>query len=552
MRARRLKLNEKDVSTLRTALEKKNQRMDTQVIPVLRWSEDTIDTNPEGQALELAEDEPRRSRAAAVAGTLGKVLVSLASVIALITTGVAWAAFDQLSARTNTSDVIGAVAPSVPDDGATDILLVGSDSRTDAQGNPLPDSVLKELRTEISDGLNTDTIIVLRVPHNGSKAYAISIPRDSYVTIPGYRDDKINATYGAIKGKEVNRLRATGMTDEREIEQQSDAVGRKALREVVEDLTGQHIDHYAEVNLYGFYLLTNAIGGVDVCLKQATKDKDSGANFKAGEQNISGGEALSFVRQRENLPRGDLDRIVRQQVFMAAAAKKVLSAGTLTSAESLRGLVETINKAVVLDSGWDLLGFAGQMRNLTSGAVEFTTIPVVSIDGFNDRGQSIVKVDKSQVKQYVDDLMAGRTPQTSTMANTSSLPPTTSTYHAGRSKASVQVLNASSKAGVATRVTAKLKAAGLNANFGDSTALKPSSVIRVAKGEREPGEQISSLLGGIPVVEDAKQDSGSVTVILGGDYKGPGANPGFGSGPRLALDGDDSPRITPNGIPCVN
>ncbi|MFS8582929.1 MAG: LCP family protein, partial [Limnochordales bacterium] len=107
----------------------------------------------------------------------------------------------------------------------------------------------------------------------------------------------------------------------------------------VEELTGRKIDNYASVNLLGFYEITEAVGGVEVCLKQATSDKDSGADFAAGHQTISGGDALAFVRQRHGLPRGDLDRIVRQQAFMAGLAKKVLSTQTLTDPDKLNDLV---------------------------------------------------------------------------------------------------------------------------------------------------------------------------------------------------------------------
>src|SRR5262249_55503987 len=157
-------------------------------------------------------------------------------------------------------------------------------------------SVLAKLRTEFDAGVNTDTIMVLRLPKNGGKAYAVSIPRDTYVSIPGYQDDKINSAYGVIKAR-------TGST----------VAGQKALIETVQNLTGVHVDHYVEVNLYGFYLLSKAIGGVPVCLLHSTSDPDSGADFRRGVQTVSGASALSFVRQRKNLPDGDLSRIVRQQ-----------------------------------------------------------------------------------------------------------------------------------------------------------------------------------------------------------------------------------------------
>ena len=98
----------------------------------------------------------------------------------------------------------------------------------------------------------------------------------------------------------------------------SDAAAADALIGAVEDLTGLTIDHYAEVNLVGFATLTKAIGGVTVCLAAPTRDPLSGAHFAAGVQTISGATALAFVRQRHGLPQGDLSRIRRQQVFLAA------------------------------------------------------------------------------------------------------------------------------------------------------------------------------------------------------------------------------------------
>ncbi|WP_235922200.1 LCP family protein [Lentzea tibetensis] len=94
--------------------------------------------------------------------------------------------------------------------------------------------------------------------------------------------------------------------------------GAKNLIATVEGLSGLKIDHYAEVNLAGFYEITNAVGGIDVCLKAPVNDKSSGANLPAGQQTVEGRDALAFVRQRAGLPFGDLDRVVPQQVFMAA------------------------------------------------------------------------------------------------------------------------------------------------------------------------------------------------------------------------------------------
>ena len=148
--------------------------------------------------------------------------------------------------------------------------------------------------------LNSDTIIVLHVPAGGGAAVAFSIPRDSYVDIPGYRRDKINAAYPAMKAIAEQELVADGAQDRREISAEAAARGRTALIGAVEDLTGLTIDHYAEVNLVGFATLTKAIGGVTVCLAAPTRDGLSGAHFAAGVQTISGADR---ARVRPPTPR---------------------------------------------------------------------------------------------------------------------------------------------------------------------------------------------------------------------------------------------------------
>ncbi|MEC3978068.1 LCP family protein [Amycolatopsis sp. H20-H5] len=358
--------------------------------------------------MSLPESRGRR------AGRLTRrIALGLVSVVALSTTGYAYVTKDRLQNNVHTTDALHAdpAAPAPPaDDGATDILLVGSDARTDAQGNALPISMLKALRTEEKAGVNTDTIIILRIPKNGGKPSGVSIPRDAWVEVPGRGKSKINSAYGIAKAKFAADQRGQGEHDQAKIERDSDQAGRKALVQTVQDFTQVRIDHYAEVNLLGFYLLTEALGGVKVCLNHSTEDKDSGANFRRGEQTVSGGQALSFVRQRKNLPRGDLDRIVRQQAFLSSALHQVLSAGTLTSPSTMSGLMDAVRRSIFLDEGLDLLDFAQQAQGIASGNLTFATIPVVNINGRSEDGQqSIGEVDPAAVRTYVAGLV-GRGP----------------------------------------------------------------------------------------------------------------------------------------------
>jgi LCP family protein required for cell wall assembly len=358
-----------------------------------------------------AESEPitRRRRAGMIARITGRCLVALASIAALTATAFGWAALGRLQGGVTTSRVLVDVPQAPPaDDGATDILTVGNDSRTDAQGNPLPLNVLKQLRTESTSALNTDTLVLVRIPHRGGEPAAVSLPRDTSVPFDQH-SEKINAVYGLAKAASARQLR-TGGADPAQVERESNLAGQRALVQSVQTLTGARIDHYAEVNLLGFYEITKAVGGVEVCLNEATSDKDSGADFRAGKQTISGGDALAFVRQRHGLPRGDLDRIVRQQVFMAALANKVLSTGTLTDSAKLNKLTSAAQKAVVLDEEWDVAGFAQQMQGLAAGGVRFVTMPVTNVGARDDRGQSVVTVDPGQVRKFISDLAVATPP----------------------------------------------------------------------------------------------------------------------------------------------
>ncbi|MGW5052865.1 LCP family protein [Actinokineospora sp. NPDC004072] len=344
----------------------------------------------------------------------GRGVVALVSAAVLAAMAVVWARIDTFQEKVTTTDalVVAQEGPDAPpaDDGATDILLVGSDTRTDLQGRPLSAQVLRELRTEATDTVNTDTLILLRLPKGGGKGFAVSIPRDTYVAVPGHRDEKINGAFGVVKALKAQAMVDAGEADRAKIERESDSAGRTALIQAVQGLTGVRVDHYAEITLYGFYLLTEAVDGVDVCLNHGTSDPDSGASFRAGQQTVRGGDAVAFVRQRKGLPRGDLDRIVRQQTFLASAMNKVLSGGTLTDPDRLSALEDAVSRTVVMDPGLHFLDLVNQARALASGQVEFVTIPVTGVGARNDRGQSIITVDVPAVRAYIAALLSDSPP----------------------------------------------------------------------------------------------------------------------------------------------
>jgi LCP family protein required for cell wall assembly len=470
----------------------------------------------------------RQSGADPGLGTVGplRVFVAVGAVLALVITGFAWHSVDSLVSNI---ERIGGLGLGGGGDGAVDILLVGVDSRTDAHGNPLSENERATLHAGNEVGTNTDTIVLMRVPNDGRSATAISIPRDSYVDMPGVGKGKINSAYGATKETQRQKLINQGVS-EADAEKQATQAGRQALIKTVANLTGITVDHYAEVSLLGFVLLTEAVGGVEVCLNNPVDEWMSGADFPAGRQRLDGPQALSFVRQRHDLPRGDLDRIVRQQVFMAQLVGQVLTAKTLANPGKLKQLSDAVGRTVVLDDNWDVLAFLQQLQDLSGGQVKFETVPVTDLNGTTSDGESVVRVDPKAVKKYVASLVNGDSEQS---AETTVNPST----------ATVSVFNASGIAGLAGQVAQAMTAKGFREGLvGNYTGPSVTSSRVLAANTGDPkAKAVARALGGLTVVADPSLSPESISVVLASDYSGPGS----AASSMFDLSGASSATATP-------
>ena len=463
------------------------------------------------------------------------MIATVAAVAVVLGTGVAWG-----KVRSFEDSIFHVFAPSLGqggDDGAIDILLVGMDSRTDAHGNPLSAEELAALKAGDETASNTDTIILVRIPNNGKSATAISIPRDTYVSAPGLGKTKINGVYGETKEEKRVSLVESGVAPA-EAEAKGTEAGREALIKTVADLTGVTVDHYAEIGLLGFALITDALGGVNVCLKEPVYEPLSGADFPAGWQKLNGPQALSFVRQRHDLPRGDLDRVVRQQVVMASLAHQVISGKTLSSPATMNRLQRAIQRSVVLSSGWDIMDFVNQLQKLAAGKIAFATIPVLDESGWSDDGMhSVVRVDPHQVQDWVAGLL-----QDQAQGKTEEL-----AYTPGKTTANV--LNDTDINGLAAAVSEVLTAKGFAAGtVGNNDAAHVSgSQVQAAKADDLGAQAVAKDLGGLPVIANASVPPGSVRVVLANDYTGPGA--GLGDGPTATAAGSSNSNSANNTAP---
>ena len=181
---------------------------------------------------------------------------------------------------------------------------------------------------------------------------------------------------------------------------EANQAGQAATIATVESVTGQKVDHFAEVNLAGFYYLAAAFGGIEVCLKPSSGDANlhdynSGFNAVLDGYSVSKGgaqylhlkapQALAFVRERDNLPNGDLDRTHRQQAVLDYVIWKLENGGALSDLGQLTSLLNTAKQYLITDATWNLLNFATDMRALTGKNLQFYTAPITRL---RDRRQA--------------------------------------------------------------------------------------------------------------------------------------------------------------------
>jgi LCP family protein required for cell wall assembly len=413
------------------------------------------------------------------------------SVLVLVASGILWFLYRDFSTKVDRVDAIGSTVDDV-DGKDMNILLVGSDDRTNATP-----AELQELNTTSQVTNSTDTMILVHIPADGRKATAVSFPRDSWVTIPGCGQHKLNSAY--INGA-TNCNTAPANADR----------GRQKLVQTISELSGVHIDHYVEVDLLGFYRISKAVGGVEVCLTKAQKEPDSGIDLPAGKSTIEGKTALAFVRQRKELPRGDLDRIVRQQYFISAMFRKVTSLGVLTNPIKLKRLLDAVGSSMRMDDSLDPLQLAAQLRGLAAGNVTFTTIPTEGI-GTRGNGQSVVLVDEAAIPPFFTALINPPKPKAPVKA-------------AAKADTTVTVYNGSGRGGLAATAAGQLKAAGFQvAGTGnaDRKDYARSEIRYGADGEA----QARAVLAVVPGAKLVQQSgvSGGVQLVLGRDFTAVGA-----------------------------
>ena len=388
---------------------------------------------------------------------------------------------------------------------ALNFLLVGSDSR-----DGLSAAELKRAATEFTPGRRSDTMILIHLSADRENVTMLSFPRDAYVEIPAH------AGKAAHFGK-INTAFSAG--------------GPVLAIKTVEKLTSIRVDHYIEVNFAGFQRLVDAVDGVEVCLPTAVKEPLSGINLPAGKSTVKGDQALAFVRQRHGLPAGDLDRIKRQQQFLGALLRRVLSLGVLLNPLRLKGFLDVATKSLQVDDDLefgDLKDLALAMKDLDPARVAMVTTPVA---GQGRRGgQSVVLLDEVAGPALFDSIKRDDplTKPKAGLPKRLTVPP---------SAIRVTVLNGTGISRRAATSADELRKVGFRvAGTGNADREDyAKTVVRSAPGDEAAAATLAKSLNNAKV--EAVPSQGEVlTVVVGLDYKTPVA---------VQVAGTASPRPRP-------
>jgi LCP family protein required for cell wall assembly len=482
------------------------------------------------------------------------------------------------------------VLASGPSTGSMNILIMGLESRTYWNGTPIDHHLEHLLDIGSVGGEQTNTLILLHIFAGGQKAVAFSIPRDDYVKLYGTLGyagtppmNKIDDAYNAGMQQEmINDQTSHPGWSSAQVNFDGNEAGRLAAVQTVEALTGVHIDKFAELNLIGFYELANEFGGAEVCVRpwpggdgfapdENLTDPNSGVVLKPGYQLLSPEQTLAFVRSRDSLPEGDLDRTARQQAILDYTLWKLKTEGILTDVGKLSSLLTYAQQYLVTSGNWNLLQFAGEMDALSSQNLVFHTLPITGEEDIPVIGD-VNTVNVASIRQTVQAAFSAP-PTTSTSSSgggaaegtsAKASPKKVTTAALPPSSVTVDVYNSGQTTGLAARTSQALAGQGYEAGIVQEypTPLAQTTVTYGA-GAAGNAAQIARYFG-VTATASSSVAAGHVQVILSGSSTalpsglgGPAATPSASSSasaPSIGTVNGGSVTVAPSakyGIPCV-
>jgi LCP family protein required for cell wall assembly len=349
------------------------------------------------------------------------LVLGLMSALTLFTATGSWVLTSYVSGSLGR---VNAGTSGTPATGPMNILVAGIDTRGGLTRR-------QQLRLHVGRTVssNSDTLMVVHVPASRNHITVVSLPRDTWVNIPGHGMNKINAANG---------------------------LGGPALMvRTVEQATGLVINDYVEVDFLGFVRVIDALGGVNICLPFAVNDSYSGLRMAAGRHHVNGVTALEYARDRHSFALSDIARISDQQQLLASLFAEATNAGVLANPVRLQQFLSSVTAAIKVDRGFNLLQLAGEMRGIRSADLTFTTVPLASLNYLTPTGQSAVLWNQTAAAALFTGLR-----------NDAGLPPRHARHHRAarlsRAQVSVDVYNGTLIGGLSTRTGRQLAALGFS------------------------------------------------------------------------------------------
>src|SRR5579875_3452713 len=447
---------------------------------------------------------------------------SLATTIVLVAASlVAYAAYRDVVdgvKQVNVSDLLGKRPPQYTS--AQNILVIGSDSRAGTDG--------KFGSAQAIAGARSDTMMLLHILPQHKGGGVVSFPRDSVVPVSACKADGIGDPGQKAQPGANEMLNATFAYG-----------GAPCLWKTLEAQTGIFINHFVEINFNGFQSVVNDLGGVNVCLPEAINDPASGLDLSAGLHHVNGAQALAFVRERHIGEGSDLQRIQRQQFFMASLLQQIDSKNVLSNVTRLFAISRDVAKTLTTDSGLsvsNMLGLAESMKGLTSKSIQFTQVPVVQDPTDANR----VLWSQPQAGQLFSEIAHDPSVPKSSAGPKASASPSSAATAVG-----VKVLNATATGGLAKQTATALTGRHYRVTgTGNAPAPSSSTIIQYSAASDAAGARaLAQLIPNAEVQQVAGVTTGTVDLIIGSSFsgvKGAAASSGSGSG---SGSGKSSPTI---------
>jgi LCP family protein required for cell wall assembly len=457
-------------------------------------------TGRSGRRAARSSQPPTRTRRILGRHPVVSVLAILATLTITFVSLSAYAAYrnvyDSIHHITITSRELGKRPPKL--NGSENILIIGSDSRGGTHGK----------YGRGIQGARSDTSMLLHISPTHTGAIVISFPRDTMVPIfQCDRDDNGHPGQQAQPGvlEQLNSTFSFG--------------GPACLWKTLEQITRIHIDHFVQVDFDGFKSIVNDVGGVPVCLPYAIKDPASKLNLPAGRSIVHGDQALAFVRERHIGYGSDLQRINRQQIFLASLAQEIKRSSSLSDPTKLYGLVHDIASSLTTDSGLtltDMYAIANSLKGLSTSALQFIMAPVVP---YPPNPNDLVEFAQPSADQLFRAIARdNHILKTARRADHAKVAPPP-TVKPG--KVQLQVLNGTNVPGLAATTASQLTARGFKvAGTGNATAPSNTVIEYASAAQMAQVNTLEQEIPGSQIKQVASLKGGTLSLVLGPGFKG--------------------------------